>query len=225
MRVLVGCETSGNTRNAFRKLGHDAWSCDLLPAVDNSRFHIQDDVRNVLHLSWDIGIFHPDCTYLTGSAAWAFNDPDYDKYPGVGYHQKVKPGTLVGEQRRVAREDALSFVRFLMTYDKIKRRAIENPVGAISRLMKPTQYIQPYDFGEDASKKTCLWLFNLPPLVPTKKVPGRMVMYNGKMVERWSNQTDSGQSNMTPSDDRWSKRSVTYPGWSRAMAHQWGEQV
>lgn len=217
MRVLIGCESSGTIREAFRKRGHDAWSCDLLPADDGSKFHFQGNLLDYLNHGWDLLIAHPPCTYLTNSAAWAYTDGPY--------HQKVKPGTLVGAARREAREEALEFVRVLMEAD-IERIAIENPVGVISTRIKPaTQYIQPYDYGDDASKKTGLWLKNLPPLQPTKYVEPRLVEYpkgSGKMVKRWGNQTDSGQNKLPPSEDRWKVRSKTYQGWAEAMADQWG---
>jgi hypothetical protein len=157
-----------------------------------------------------LAIFHPDCTYLTGSAEWAYGDGPY--------HQKVKPETLVGEARRNARENAINLVRKIW-HLKIRRKCIENPVGTLSsRFMKPTQIIQPYEFGDDASKKTCLWLDGLLPLRPTRRIAGRIV--NG--VERWSNQTDSGQNRLSPGDDRWQKRADTYAGISAAMVLQWG---
>ena len=103
----------------------------------------------------------------------------------------------------------------------IPKIALENPQGCIgTRIRKASQYIQPYDFGDDASKKTGLWLKGLPLLKPTNRVNGRMVEHNGKIVERWSNQTDSGQNNLGPSDDRWKIRSYTYPGIANAMADQ-----
>lgn len=210
MRVLVACEYSGRVREAFRKLGHDAWSCDLLPADDNSEFHYQGDVRDILADGWDLLIAHPDCTYLTCSAEWAYSDGPY--------HQKVKPETLVGSARREAREKALLFVDLLMNAP-IKRKAIENPRGVISTRIRPaSQYIQPHQYGHDASKITGLWLENLPPLVPTCHVQPRIV--NGR--PRWSNQTDSGQNKLTPGPDRWKERARTYEGWAEAMANQWG---
>lgn len=219
MRVIIGCEFSGAVRRAFRGLGHDAWSCDLLPAKDGSEHHIQGDVLRILDDGWDIGIFHPPCTYLTNSAAWAFKPPDFERYPGVGYHQKVKPGTLVSRERCQAREEALEFVEKLMKAN-IPRIAIENPIGVIStRIRKYDQCIQPHQFGEDASKSTCLWLKNLPLLVGTGDVAPRIA--NGK--PRWANQTDNGQNKLSPGDDRWAERSVTYPGVAEAMAGQWGD--
>jgi len=193
MRVLIACAYSDTEREEFEKRGHDAWSCDLLPSDSNSTKHIQGDVRKVINDGWDLMIAHPDCTYLTNSAAWAYSDGPY--------HQKVKPGTLVGAARRTARAEALDFVRLLLDAP-IPRIALENPVGAIGTNIRPaTQFIQPYEFGDDASKITGLWLKNLPQLVGTRRVPGRLVMHKGKMVERWGNQTDSGQNKLTPSAD------------------------
>ena len=218
LRVLVGFETSGRTRRAFEALGHDAWSCDLLDAQDATNRHIVGDVFDFLDDGWDLAIFHPTCTFLTGAAEWAYGDGPY--------HQKVKPGTLVGAERRAAREKAIEdFVR--LDRSKIPRTAIENPVGCIStRYRRPDQIVQPYQFGDDASKKTCLWLKGLPPLPidPAKRKAGRMVEWprgSGAMVERWANQTDSNQNRMPPSDDRWARRSDTYPGIAQAFAETW----
>lgn len=201
MRVLIACEYSGRTRDAFRALGHDAWSCDLLPAEDGSPFHYQCDVRKVLHLGWDLLIAHPECTYLCSS----------------GMHWTTR-----GYRDPMLTEQALEFVQLLLDAP-IHRIAVENPVGIISRrIRKPDQIIQPYEYGDDASKRTCLWLKNLSLLRPTLRVPGRLVTYKGKQVERWANQTDSGQNRLAPSEDRWKDRSRTYQGWSNAMAMQWG---
>jgi hypothetical protein len=218
MRVLVGCERFGRVRQAFRELGHDAWSCDLAPDVDNSLHHLQCDVVKVLWEDWDLAIFHPDCTYLTSSAAWAYMDPDYERWPGVGYHQKIRPDTLVGEARREARAEAVQFITALWNAP-IERIAIENPRGHLSTVWRePDQTIQPHQFGEDASKATCLWLKNLPPLKPTRRVKPRLV--NGR--ERWGNQTDSGQNRLSPDDGRAMARAATYPGIADAFAQQWG---
>lgn len=206
MRVLIACEYSGRVREAFRKLGHDAWSCDLLPAEDNSKYHFQQDVREILDMNWDLMIAHPDCTYLCSS----------------GLHWNKRGALVDGRPRQELTEDALDFVRLLMNAP-IPKIAIENPIGCIStRIRKPDQIIQPYDYGEDASKSTCLWLKGLPLLKPTLKIEGRLVEHNGKLVERWSNQTDSGQNKLGPSDDRWKERARTYQGWADAMAKQWG---
>ena len=221
MRWLIGCESSGVMRRAFRALGHDAWSCDLLPAADGSPHHFQSDVLAVIDpkFRWDGAIFHPDCTYLTNSAAWAFSDPDYERYPGIGYHQRIKPETLVGEARRQARKDAVAFVKELWRAE-IPKIAIENPIGYLSKVLGTPQIIQPNWFGDDASKATCLWLKNLEPLEKTNQVAPRIV--NGK--PRWANQTDTGQNRLSPSEDRWSKRSETYPGVAAACADQWTRQ-
>jgi hypothetical protein len=197
MRVLIACEFSGVVREAFRKRGHEAVSCDLLPAEDNSPHHIQGDVLPVLLEGWDLMIAHPPCTYLCSS----------------GLHwNKRRPG------RAAKTEEALQFVRELLNAP-IDRIAIENPIGCISsRIRKPDQTIQPHQYGHDASKATCLWLKNLPQLNATKHVAPRIV--DGK--KRWANQTDSGQNKLGPSDDRWAERSRTYEGIAEAMAEQWG---
>jgi hypothetical protein len=217
MRVLVGCECSGVVREAFRACGHDAWSCDLKPTEQPGN-HLQCDVLTVLDDGWDLMIAHPDCTYLTISAEWAYKDPDCVRYPGVGYHMKLKAGTLTGAARRAARDEAAKFFRTLLDC-RIPRVCLENPVGCISsRVRKPDQTIQPHQYGEDASKATCLWLRNLPPLKPTGHFPPRMV--NGR--PRWGNQTDGGQNKLSPSANRVTDRSRTYEGIARAMADQWG---
>ena len=210
MRCLIGCEYSGRVRRAFAERGHEVYSCDLLPADDGeTKYHYQGDIMDILYDDWDFACFHPPCTYLTNSAEWAYKDGPY--------HQKVKPGTLVGKERREAREDAVKF--FMSIWESnCPKICIENPIGVMSKYLKPTQYIQPYEYGEDASKKTCLWLKGLPPLKPTKYVEPRIV--DGK--KRWGNQTDSGQNKMTPSDSRGHDRSLTPQGWAGAMAGQWG---
>lgn len=195
MRVLVACEFSGIVRDAFAALGHDAWSCDLLPATGR---HIQADVLTVLNDGWDCMVAHPPCTYLSNSGLHWNNR-------GRGWNETHK---------------AMDFARALMTAN-IMHIAIENPVGLISRVRKPSQIIQPYMFGHDASKTTCLWLKNLPCLKPTRYYPPRLV--NG--LPRWSNQTDSGQNNLAPSEDRWAIRSTTYQGIAEAMASQWSQPI
>lgn len=197
MKVLIGCESSGTVREAFRKLGHDAYSCDLLKADDNSKFHIQGDLLDVIKsIQWDLLIAHPPCTYLSVS----------------GMHWTTR-----GLRDPKLTEDALEFAQALFDAD-IEKICIENPVSIIStRIRKPEQIIQPYEFGEDASKRTCLWLKNLPVLIPTAYVQPRII--NGK--KRWSNQTDSGQNRLGPSPERWKIRSKTYQGIADAMAMQW----
>lgn len=207
--VLIGCECSGVVRQEFRKLGHDAWSCDLQPAEDGSPFHYQSDVIELAcdpSVRWDLAIFHPPCTYLSSS--------------GLHWNHRVK-----GRQAKT--EAALRFVRKLLDAP-IHRIALENPIGCISTRIRPyDQRIQPHQFGDDASKATCLWLKNLPPLMPThveqdwfadEPPPGRLVAG----VNRYSNQTDGGQNKLGPSETRGQDRARTYPGIAKAMAEQWG---
>lgn len=216
-RVCIAFEYSGTVRDAFIRKGHYAISCDLLPSESDFGPHHQGDYRDLIYENWDILIAHPPCTFLTCSAEWAYKDGPY--------HQKVKDGTLTGLERRLAREDALIVVDELFK-SPAKRKCIENPKGVIStRLRKASQYIQPHDFGDDASKITGLWLENLPLLEPTLKIPGRVVEWpigSGKFVERWSNQTDSGQNKLSPHPDRAKHRAKFYQGWADAMAEQWG---
>lgn len=233
MKVAIAGETSGQMREAFRALGHDAYSFDYYPAVGLAHNHVMGDFFETLPPlgPWDLVVAHPTCTYLTCSAEWAYKDPDFDRYPGVGYHQRLRPGTLFGAERRAARERALADFRRILAWAKdgtAERLAIENPIGAASKaIRKPDQIIQPHQFGDDASKATCWWLENLPPLVidPTAQHPGRAIEYppgSGKMVRRWANQTDGGQNRVTPSEERWAERSDTYPGVAKACAVQWG---
>jgi len=169
MRVLIGCEHSGTVRDAFIKMGHDAISCDLLPS-DVGGPHYQGDVRDIWGNGFDLMIVHPDCTFVCGSG-WHWN--------------KKRVGRHMSSLR------AIDFFKQCMNAP-VPKIAAENPIGVLStEYRKPDQYIHPHEYGEDASKKTCLWLKNLKPLLPTKKIAGRQVMHNGKMVERWSNQTDS----------------------------------
>lgn len=194
IKVLVGCEFSGVVREAFRQRGHDAWSNDLLPAEDDSTYHIQGDVLEILNHGWDLAIFHPPCTYLCSS--------------GLHWNKRV-------EGRVQLTEKALVFVQRLLDAN-IPKIALENPIGCISsRIRKPDQIIQPWQFGHPESKSTCLWLKNLPLLLPTNillKPPSG----------RWNNQTPSGQNKLGPSANRWAERSRTYSGIALAMAEQWG---
>lgn len=208
MRVLIGYSRDHVLVTMLRRHGIEAYTCGLLPADHEG--HIQADIWSIAGQSWSWALFHPMCTYLTVSAAWAFGDGPY--------HQTVKPGTLVGAERRAARADAIENFRRLLGLPYPK--AIENPAPSfVSKSIRgPDQTIQPYDFGDDASKRTGLWLDRLPRLIPTKRIPGRIV---GGM-ERWSNQTDSGQNRLSPSADRWLERSRSYPGIMAAMADQWG---
>ena len=196
MQIMVACEYSGIVRDAFIEKGHDAISCDLLP-TDRKGPHIQADILDLDLSGFDLLIAHPPCTYLCSS----------------GLHWNKKDLS-----RQIKTNNAIKFVEFLY-YAPVEKIAIENPVGCLSTaIRKPDQYIQPYEYGHDASKKTCLWLKNLPKLNPTEFVNPRI--FNGK--KRWGNQLDSGQNKLTPSPDRWKLRSTTYTGWAKAMADQWG---
>ena len=195
MKILVACEYSGTVRDAFIRAGYDAMSCDLLP-TDAPGPHYQGSVLDILSNGWDLMIAHPPCTYLCSS--------------GLHWNRR-RP------ERAQQTEDALLFVRQLLDAP-IPMIALENPIGCIStRIRKPDQTIQPWQYGHDASKATCLWLKGLPLLRPTDFVAPRAV--NGK--SRWGNQTDSGQNKLPPSADRWKIRSETYPGIADAMARQW----
>lgn len=200
IKVLIGCEESQAVCIEFRKLGFETYSCDLLPCSGgHPEWHIQGDVLDVIDDGWDLAIFHPECTYLSVS--------------GIHWNNRGRGWAKTNE--------ALAFVQKLMDC-KVPHWALENPVSIVStRIRKPDQIIQPYQFGDDASKKTCLWLHNLPKLTPTDEVPGRIV--NGKM--RWDNQTDSGQNKLGPSEDRAKLRSKTYPGIAKALADQYGEYL
>ena len=196
MRVLVACEYSGTVRDAFIRAGHYAASCDLLPGESPLGDHYQCSVLDILDHGWDLMIAHPPCTHLAVSGAAHF----------------------AAKQASGVQQEALDFVRALLDAP-IPRIALENPVSIISsRIRKPDQIVQPYQFGHDASKKTCLWLKGLPLLKPTQMVEPRLV--DGK--PRWENQTNSGQNRLGPSPDRWKKRSTTFQGIADAMAEQWG---
>jgi len=195
-------EASGIVRDALIAEGYDAVSIDLRP-TEQPGPHIVGNVFDHLERGWIGAIVHPDCTYLCSS--------------GLHWNHRV-PGRVMMTAR------ALHHVRQLMACT-IPVWAIENPRGCIgSKIRKADCVAQPYQFGDDASKETFFWTKGLPALVPTHRVPGRMVKNprTGKVVERWSNQTDSGQNKLAPSADRWSERSRTYPGIAKAIALQWG---
>lgn len=207
MKVLVACEYSGVVREAFRARGHDAWSCDLLPADDGSPYHLQGDVLQYIDGGgWDLMIAHPPCTYLTVAGnRWLYNSD----------------GTR-NVERWENRRKALRFVRELMDAP-IPRVCIENPVSVISsEIRKPDQCVQPYQFSHNASKKTCFWLRGLDPLPidPEKFHPPEY--HNERGLPRWANQSPSGANHLPPSEDRWKLRSVTYQGIADAMAEAWG---
>lgn len=199
MKVLVACERFGIVRDAFIAHGHDAWSCDLEPTQTPGP-HIQDDALTVSRMpGWDLMVAHPDCTYLT--VANTYMKRGCSKY--------------TPEQATQLREDAVRFFMELWNAP-VERVAIENPVGVMStRFRKPDQIVHPWQFGDDASKSTCLWLRGLPPLVHTNPLPG------GRKARR-ANQTPSGQNRLGPSPERAMLRAKTYPGIAHAMAQQWG---
>lgn len=219
--ILIGCEFSGVVRDAFRTAGADAVSCDLL-ASDRPGPHLQCDISEALaSRQWDAAVFFPPCTYVCSS--------------GIHWNRRI-PG------RAAKTEAALDFIARLMGCG-LRHWALENPVGIIStRIRKPDQTIQPYEFGHPESKKTCLWLHNLPPLKPTdlvepvwwknsdgtdykdakgKRYSPTHYLMGRKQVGRWENQTASGQNRLGPSPDRWKIRSTTYQGIADAMAAQW----
>lgn len=195
MLVLIACEYSGVVRRAFRDLGHNAWSCDLLPADDRSEYHLQEDVTNILDFDWDLMIAHPPCTYLARSGMrWLKDQPP------------LKSGKPVGAERRALLEESIKFFQLLKDAP-IPRKCIENPRSFLIP-WPATQYIQPWQFGHGETKETGLWLENLPPLVPTNIVDGR----------------ENRVHKLPPSDDRWKLRSTTYEGIAEAMAQQWNFQ-
>lgn len=183
MKILIGCEFSGIVREAFHKNGHDVWSCDLIETEIKGK-HIKGDVVDILNDSWDLAIFHPPCTHLAVSGARWFK-----------YKQKDQ-------------EEALKFVQTLLDAP-IQKIALENPISVIStKIRKPDQIIQPWMFGHGETKATCLWLKNLPELIPTNVVSGR----NSRVHKE------------PPSINRWKKRSRTLLGIGEAMANQWGKK-
>lgn len=191
MNILVGCEYSGRVRDAFIKLGHNAISCDIID-TESPGPHLKCNLLEVINLGfWDIMICFPSCQFLASS--------------GLHWNNK-RP------ERKLETEKALDFVKILLDAP-INKIALENPIGCISsRIRKPDQIIQPWMFGEDASKSTCLWLKNLNKLKPTNIIK----------KDRYANQTISGQNNLGPSKDRAKLRSLTYNGIAKAMSEQWG---
>lgn len=190
MRILIACEYSATVRDAFRKLGHNAWSCDLLPTDGDPQYHYQQDVFEVIDKGWDMMVAHPPCTHLAVSGAKHFKE-------------KIADGR---------QQAALDFVQKLMDVP-IGKIAIENPVSIIStRIRKPDQIIQPYEYGDPAKKTTCLWLKGLPKLVPTKIVEPNIKTY--KDGSKFS--ADYGWASNH-------KRNRTYQGIADAMAKQWGD--
>ena len=198
MNILVAYESSGTVREAFRKAGHNAWSCDLQPADDGSNYHFQGDVEEWISdpviKRWDLIIMHPPCTALcvSGNAHYGTGKPKH--------------------QQRI---DAIEYTlrMFELAKANADRVCMENPVGVLP--IKASQYIQPFEHGHAESKKTGLWLHNLPCLRPTR------LMYK-PACGYWDNQTPSGQNKLGPSPDRWKVRSKTYSGIAQAIADQWG---
>lgn len=184
MKVLVACEFSGRVRDAFAARGHDTWSCDLLP-TERPGHHLQCDVRDVLGGGWDLMVAFPPCTHLAVSGARWFSE------------------------KQTEQREALDFVRLLMNAP-IPRIAIENPVSIIStRIRRPDQILQPWQYGHGETKATCLWLKNLPKLKPTRIVAGRLARVHFE----------------PPSPERAMNRSRTYTGIADAMAACWGSVV
>lgn len=217
-RVLIGYSACPLTRAAFEAHGHEVWTCDLLPSRGEQRNHLQCDVWSAIENCgpWDFAVLHPMCTYLTCSAAWAFKDGPY--------HQKVKPGTLVGAARRAARSEALENFRRLL--DLPFAKAIENPASPTfisTAIRAPDQIVHPHQHGDDAAKGTGFWTTHgVPLLAPTHHIAPRWVPGKKGPLPRWSNQTDSGNNRLGPSDSRWLERSETFPGIAAAMGDQWG---
>jgi site-specific DNA-cytosine methylase len=203
MRVLVACEYSGIVRDAFTKLGHDAWSCDILP-TESLGNHIQDDILKHLDNNWDLMIAHPPCTYLSNAGIRWFNEEKYG--------EKAK-------LRKQLRLEALDFVKKLY-YCNIPKICIENPVGYLNHnFKKPDQIVQPYFFGDEESKRTCFWFKNLKPLEHTKLVKPKIYAYykTGRKIGKpiYFHEYNSGK-------DRAKIRSKFWNGIAEAMAAQWG---
>jgi hypothetical protein len=190
MRVLIACEYSARVRDAFRRRGHDAWSCDLLECEADPQWHLQQPVEQVLYDDWDLMVAHPPCTYLAVSGMWA---------------------TQHGKRSQSLTDDALDFVRLLMAAP-IPRWCIENPVSVISSaIRKPDQIIQPWQYGHGETKATCLWLHNLPRLKPTNCVDGRdeRVLLMPPSPDRWKERSRTYQGVAEAMADQWG--TVTLP--------------
>lgn len=204
--ILIGCEESQAVCIEFRKLGFNAFSCDLKPCSGgHPEWHIHGNVFDaLLFRKWDLAVFHPDCTYLAVTAnKWLKEQP------------ARKSGALVGSARGAAREEAIEFFMALANTD-IDHIALENPIGCISTTWrKPDQIIQPYEYGYPETKKTCLWLKNLPKLTPTNIVQPEFIIYGGKKYSP-THAHNWGNSEL---------RSKTYIGIAQAMAQQWGNYL
>lgn len=196
MKVLIACERSGVVRRAFRLYGHDAFSCDLAPADDGSKFHLMEDAAFAAEAqAWDLVIAHPPCRYLSSS----------------GLHRNTRDPA-----RAALTAKAVDFARSFFELKSVARVAIENPVGRLGTAVRPAdQWIQPWQFGHPESKNTGLWLKGLPKLRPTNVLPLPPRGY-------WENQTPSRQNKLGPSENREHLRAKTYEGIALAMATQWG---
>lgn len=210
MKILIACEYSGIVRDAFISMGHNVISCDFLPSEAPGP-HRKGDVFDLISSEFDMMIAHPPCTYLCSSGLhWNTRKSDSGEY------------TPAAIKRQQQTKDALKFITDLWNAP-IEKICIENPVGCINTrlsFMPKPQYVQPYEYAHDASKKTGLWLKNLPVLVPWPEdyIAPRIV--NG--YKRWANQTDSGQNALPPSKNRGKDRAKTYSGIAWAMTEAWG---
>jgi len=206
MKVLVACEFSGRVRDAFRARGHNAISCDLLP-TERPGPHIQGDVLKILDDGWDLMIAHPPCTYLSNAGIRWFNEERY--------------GDKARERKRL-RLEAFNFV-IKLSNASISKVAVENPVGWLnSHWRRPEQIVQPYQYGDPESKRTCLWLRGLPLLKPTNIVEPKVYAYFKRGKKK--GQPIYGTPYLHLKEDRWKARSVTFQGIADAMAEQWGQQ-
>lgn len=207
MKVLIACEESQRVCIEFRKLGHEAYSCDILECSGgHPEWHIQEDVLEILNLDWDLIIAHPPCTYLTNTGNKWFNIEKYGDDAMERWYQRRK---------------AINFF-MAFTRNKCEKIAIENPIGCMSTYYrKPDQIIHPYMFGDPERKATCLWLKGLPKLIPTNIVEPNIIKYkNGKGTDSpWHMNTMK-----LPKELRSRERSKTFHGIAKAMAEQWGKE-
>ncbi len=220
MRIIIGCEESQAVMIAFRNAGHDAYSCDLQPCSGGfPEYHFQEDIFEVLKREkpFDVGVFHPPCTFIAGSSVQWLSHPDDKLLP----FDNRRPHPKYPERRKDM-EDSVSFVKALYNCG-IPKIAIENPIGLLSsKWRKPDQIIQPYMFGDEATKTTCLWLLNLPNLIPTQLVGKgeRMHFASGKSHPAWYAEAFKAKTKA----ERQRLRSKTFPGIANAMANQWGAE-
>lgn len=219
-RILVACEESQAVTKEFRKLGHEAFSCDLLPCSGgHPEWHLQQDVFEVIDKGWDLMVAHPPCTFLTGSGVQWLSNPEDKDLP----FEERRPHPKYPNRR----QDMLASVEFVKALynSNIKHIAIENPVGLLSsRWRKPDQIVQPYMFGDEATKTTCLWLKNLPLLLPTNIVGKgeRTVFASGKSHPKWY---ADALKNAKTKEERQTLRSKTFDGIAKAIAEQWGSVI